>query len=260
MAGTLTQAAFVQRVLRRLSEAANSPSGNFETGAGGPPVLTTSQAITDYANEGVSILCRTCWPVIRLFTASPSAPTQYLSYADLAVGSPSYTAWQALQGGVSWTPNGGAPSPLLYCSEAALASRYPGYQNLPAGNPTNWFRRGADGIGLFVAAAANIGNVTLNGMAVLPVASLTGPMYPDLPDDILSPTVETYVCAMIAAVNSQDATLGNKAGLWMAQFEGLRRQLHDRIDPAMALMFPDLMPINIAITPNSAVDAQGTDS
>lgn len=260
MPGTIVATDFANQVLSRLNDVSVgvSVTGQLASGNSATPTISTQTTINAYATEAVAILCRTVWPLVKSFTVTPLVATRYVNYADISIGSPSYACWQALQGNPSWT-TAGTPSvtaPLDYCSQEVLAVRYPGYNNFAPGVPTMWQRQGAQGLSLFVAAGANSGTLSFDGLAIAPAAQVSGAMFPDIPDDILISTVLPYVCAMLSLRNLDDQVLAGRAPIWYAQFEAERRQLYDRLGYQMRAYFPVFAPINPQVTPSAVAASE----
>lgn len=258
--GTITAAAFCNRVLRRLNEYATSPAGNLESGTGGAPTIATADTIADYASEAVACLCRTCWPVRASFTLTPGATVRMIAYSDLSLGADAPSGsipWQAISGSVLWAPSGGTTVPLDNCTESALGLAYPGYLMIAPGYSVSvWYPVGGEGFGVGPAPlGSGAGVLTAYCLLVLPPAAGSGAMFPLLPDDLLTSVIEPYAAGMIASKGSENPVMGPKAGLWLSMWEEGRAQLYSRVDPLLRAYFPPLVPTVPGATP--AADSEG---
>jgi hypothetical protein len=205
----------------------------------------------------VSILCRTCYPLRGSFTDALSVVQRVTQYQDMTPLSAPTGAilWTALKDGVTWTPNAGTAARLIYCTESALSLSNRNYLVAAPGTPLSWYPLGADQFGVD-PAIGNSGTLTVHGLYVAPPGvTSSGTMYPNIPDDILSPYVEAYVAGMLALKNLDDAILSTRAPVWIGTYDDGRSMLLERVDPMTRAYFPAFEPVGG--TPQGAATGQG---
>jgi hypothetical protein len=170
-------------VLFRINEIRDSSIAALYTDSSGGTTITPDAGVTQAWNDAKNLACRSYFPVEGLFTATYANgqySTDYTGFAGIAgdanfptpTGSTPWWAFRSL-----WTPAGGAAASLTFAAEEIIQRFYPEYQN-PAvsastGVPSNWYRTGVQGVGLWAIPAAS-GTCTIQAFRIPEDVTPTG--------------------------------------------------------------------------------------
>lgn len=167
---TITVASLIQRVKQKVNEATNTDIGAVHTGVGGADDLTSDAGIALALNNSKNARCKQVFALYGTFTATWHT-LQYWSALDGTGGSPAFAPQTSApnnnpsteSGAILWwprllywvsTPASGpvVTTPLTFCDESPLRlydASYQITQTAAGASPTNFYRRAAEGVGVY---------------------------------------------------------------------------------------------------------------
>ena len=220
-----TVAELLNRTLRRLREAANSPLIQLESGAGA--VTTATGAVfLDLLNDATAEIARTVllFPDSGTFTWAASTFTKALDTLTLTGGSGQM--YQAL--GVRW----GASAILDEMGADVLTMRTGGLRLVSTGTPLYWSQVGKDAreIAIYPTPSTGPATVTVDGWILPARLTATSDNITAFEDDELR-AVENRLAGEMALMNRDDAALMERGPVWLGEYEAWRMDRWNRLTP-----------------------------
>jgi hypothetical protein len=222
-----------RRSLVLLSEAANTPILDLETGTGSTPTASwlTDDNLGKFINEARAILCRTCLPLYRSGTVAATIGQRYYKYTGLTV-----------TGGEIW-----AARAVLYnsqqleeCSQGFLDAWYNEWTETASGTPLYWSAHGENEVTLYPSPSAT-STITVHGL-LIPTA-LTGTDAVTFLADDEAWSMSLYGALMAAKANVDEPMLESRIGLWEAEWDRVRQGMWERLDEPMKRRFYPTPPV-----------------
>lgn len=215
----------IKDVKSRLNESANSNAARLSSGADNTATIESDATITQYINEALADIARTCYPIFEGMVTTTG--NRIIPFKSLTPATSGYQLWAArtvVFNGIT----------LTHCSLSTLSQWYPSYLSDGFGTPRYWYEIGTDSVGIYPVPSSP---ATLNvfGLAIPKFLSSSSDVPAIIPD--LEKLLVFYAAAQVALKNSENTELAPKAQIWMTEYEQGKADLLKRLwqqDPLLA--------------------------
>lgn len=213
--------ALINMTLADLSEAQDSVVAQYDDGQGNI-IQTTAQSITQFLNDGQSLIARSC-----LYYPGAGQYNLVAGQGTVALQTLSPVVWQPLD--VTWD---GVQLRREQYSYASIL--FPNRRIDPLGIPKYWWPEGNDSIGIHPKPQITQ-QITVYGPALPPpLINLTDAPTWMMDDEALY--ISHYAKYRTAIRNTEDPTLADKIGVWQKEMIDAFNRMRAR----MAMQSPDI--------------------
>ncbi len=210
------------RVLIKLSEAANSTLGELSSGTGGASTLTFADTVYEFLNEGMSEIGRTCVAIPGSVSTSVAAQTATGPYSQSLH---TLTTTPVPTGTKVWAVDAATwASASIKRIDPAMLKTYhrDTWQTTAAGTPLYWYVE-AESV-LLWPAPSTTGTLKVWGYSTPKPVSAGSDTVDFLPEDGMEPLV-CFAAAKVAQSRSENPQLAERVAPLFAQYDKYRFHL-----------------------------------